>query len=102
MKQHLIAVIYVFFQVHGDAIFKDGVSWTADDNIEDARSATNALGLDEVDTMSWWCDNGGGGTAGIAYVGALCMSYNTNLNEKQDSVAASGFVSLFKIRNIFR
>jgi len=51
--------------------------------------------------MSWWCDNGGGDTAGIAYVGALCMSYNTNLNEKQDSVAASGFVSLFKIRNVF-
>lgn len=89
------------FEVHGDAIFKDGASWTADDNIEDARSATNALGLDEVDTMSWWCDNGGGGTAGIAYVGALCMSYNTNLNEKQDSVAASGFVLAHELGHNF-
>ena len=43
--------------------------------------------------MSWWCDNGGGGVAGIAFVGALCTSYNTNLNEKQRSAAESGFVS---------
>ena len=43
--------------------------------------------------MSWWCDAGGGGVAGIAFVGALCTSYNTNLNEKQRTVAGSGFVS---------
>ena len=43
--------------------------------------------------MSWWCDAGGGGVAGIAFVGALCTSYNTNLNEKQRSAADSGFVS---------
>ena len=43
--------------------------------------------------MSWWCDAGEGGVAGIAFVGALCTSYNTNLNEKQWSAAGSGFVS---------
>ena len=44
--------------------------------------------------MSWWCNAGGGGVAGIAFVGALCSSYNTNLNEKQWSAAGSGFVSI--------
>ena len=51
------------------------------------------MGLVEVDTMSWWCGNGGGSTAGIAFVGALCSSYNINLNEKQSSIASSGYVS---------
>ena len=62
----------------------------------DAREATNALGLVEVDTMSWWCGNGGGSTAGIAFVGSLCSSYNINLNEKQSSIASSGYVSATK------
>ena len=46
--------------------------------------------------MSWWCNQGGGGTAGIAYVGTLCMGdgYNTNLNEGDSSKAVSGYVSL--------
>ena len=45
--------------------------------------------------MSWWCNQGGGGTAGIAYVGTLCMGdgYNTNLNEGDSSRAVSGYVS---------
>ena len=51
--------------------------------------------------MSWWCDNGGGGVAGIAFVGALCTSYNTNLNEKQRSAAESGFVSWNEIMKSF-
>ena len=45
--------------------------------------------------MSWWCNNGGGGTAGIAYLGALCGSYGMNLNEWQDTTSAAGFVSIF-------
>ena len=51
--------------------------------------------------MSWWCDAGGGGVAGIAFVGALCTSYNTNLNEKQRSAAESGFVSWNEIMKSF-
>ena len=81
------------FQVQGNAIYEKGVFWSADDNVYDARAATNAKGLAEVDTMSWWCANRGGSTAGIAFVGALCSSYNINLNEKQSSIASSGYVS---------
>ena len=46
--------------------------------------------------MSWFCDAGGGGTAGIAFLGTLCVSggWNTNLNERQWSAAGTGFVSL--------
>ena len=69
------------------------MTWTADDNINDAREATNE-GNYGVDTMSWWCTPGGGGVAGIAYVGAICSTYNTNLNEKQSYAAGSGFVSI--------
>ena len=43
--------------------------------------------------MSWFCEAGGGGVAGIAFVGSLCGSYNTNLNERQWSAAGTGFVS---------
>ena len=43
--------------------------------------------------MSWFCEAGGGGVAGIAFVGSLCGSYNTNLNERQGSAAGTGFVS---------
>ena len=50
--------------------------------------------MNGVDTMSWWCDYGGGSTAGIAYVGGLCGSYGTNLNEYQSTHSASGFVSV--------
>ena len=79
--------------MQGDAAYKQGVSWTADDNIYNARDESNALNLDGVDVVSWWCNNGGGGVAGVAFVGTLCSSYNTNLNEKQWSSAGSGFVS---------
>ena len=46
--------------------------------------------------MSWFCDAGGGGTAGIAFLGTLCASggWNTNLNERQWSAAGTGFVSV--------
>ena len=46
--------------------------------------------------MSWFCDAGGGGTAGIAFLGTLCSTrgWNTNLNERQWSAAGTGFVSL--------
>ena len=46
--------------------------------------------------MSWFCEAGGGGVAGIAFVGSLCGSYNTNLNERQWSAAGTGFVSSSK------
>ena len=47
----------------------------------------------QKNTMSWFCEAGGGGVAGIAFVGSLCGSYNTNLNERQGSAAGTGFVS---------
>ena len=46
--------------------------------------------------MSWFSASGGGGVAGIAWVGTLCIKqggYMTNLNEKQRTAAATGFVS---------
>ena len=46
--------------------------------------------------MSWFVAKGGGGVAGIAWLGTLCRTYNgymTNLNEKQRTAAATGFVS---------
>ena len=82
-------------KVQGTAIYNEGVTWTADDNIYDARDETNSAGLTGVDTMSWWCNRGGGGVAGIAFVGAICSRYNTNLNEKQRNAAGSGFVSIY-------
>ena len=84
-------------KVQGPSIHKKGVSWTADKNVEDARDATKAADLSGVDIMSWWCNNGGGAVAGIAYKGALCADdgYNINLNEKQYSTAASGYVSIY-------
>merc|ERR1712110_83117 len=93
------------FEVQGDAIFEDGASWTAEYNLEDASSATYALGLDGVDTMSWWCDKDKDwGTEGIAWEGGLCSSsgWNTNLNEKQDSVAASGLLLAHELGHNFR
>ena len=51
--------------------------------------------------MSWWCNDGGGSVAGIAFVGTLCSSYNTNLNEKRGSLAASGFVSALRVKNFY-
>ena len=46
--------------------------------------------------MSWWCAPGGFGVVGTAWVGTLCDSdgWNTNLNERQQSAAGSGYVSL--------
>merc|ERR1719216_801337 len=44
--------------------------------------------------MSWFCNQGGGGVAGMAWVGTLCMhsGYNTNLNEAYSSQAVSAFI----------
>ena len=75
---------------------KSGVSWYADNNIWDAeRASLAAYNSGKVaDTYSWWCNSGGGKTAGIAFRGTLCRTQgsNTNLNEMQETVAASGFV----------
>ena len=82
-------------KVQGKSLFQAGETWTADDNLNDARMATDAAGLRGGTLMSWFCDSGGGGVAGIAFIGGLCKwrGYNTNLNEKQRTVAADGFVS---------
>ena len=74
------------------------MQWTADDNIQDAKAETSAVqgSLTDVDLFAWWCNNGGGSTAGIAYVGTLCNSngYATSLNEYQGTTAAAAYVSL--------
>ena len=82
------------FQVQGDPIYKSGVQWTADNNIYDARTATLEANLNGVDAMSWWCNSGGGGVAGVAFLGALCSSYNTNLNEYWSTQSGAGFVCI--------
>ena len=76
-------------------LYKAGVAWTADDNIQDARAASAEALESDVDLYSWWCNSGGGGVAGIAYVGTTCNSngYQTSLNEYQGSMAGAGFVS---------
>ena len=80
-----------------DVLFKDGVEWTADYNLGDAVKEVQAVQstLPDVDAFAWWCNNGGGSTAGIAYVGTLCHSlgYGTSLNEYQSSIAAAAYVS---------
>ena len=87
------------FQVQGEALFKPGAFWYADNNINEAKQATKEAEdngeFSDITAMSWWCNQGGGGTAGIAYVGTLCMGdgYNTNLNEGDSSKAVSGYVS---------
>ena len=76
-------------------MYQSGAFWTADDNLQDASMATSDAGLSGVTAMSWFCNQGGGGVAGIAWVGTLCMGsgYNTNLNEAYSSYSVSGFVS---------
>ena len=80
-------------KVQGDAVHKSGVTWCADNNVDYAMSATNALNLKGVDTMTWWANDGCGSVAGIAYIAALCSQFGLNLNEKSNSVAQSAYVS---------
>ena len=73
------------------------MQWTADDNIGDAKQESSAVqgSLPDVDLFAWWCNEGGGGTAGIAYVGGLCEKTGsaTSPNEYQSTAASAGFVS---------
>ena len=77
-------------------MYQSGAFWTADDNLSQATAASAASGAD-VTAFSWFVNQGGGGVAGIAWVGTLCMhsGYNTNLNEAYSSQAVSAFVSKF-------
>ena len=78
-------------------LFKDGVEWTADYNLGDAVEEVQAVQstMPDVDLFTWWCNNGGGSTAGIAYVGTLCDSwgFGTSLNEYQSSISSAAYVS---------
>jgi len=90
------------FEVQGSAVYQQGSTWTADYNLWDANAATNSLGLSGVDVMSWWCKrNDGGEYAGMAYIGTLCTSRNTNLNEKQRNTASSGFLLAHELGHNF-
>ena len=75
------------------------MQWTADNNIGDARATTASHqgSLADVDLFAWWCNNGGGSTAGIAYVGTVCNQngFATSLNEYQGTTAAAAYVSCF-------
>ena len=81
-------------QVQGGSLYKPGVHWNAR-NIDDAKTATRDANLNGVTVMSWWCKEGGDGVAGIAFLGTLCKGdgLNTNINEADDRMAASGYVS---------
>ena len=81
-------------QVKGSPLYKGGAIWTADDDLYKAKQETSNANLNGVDTMSWWCDKGGGSVAGMAYVGSLCSDRGVNLNEYQYTTSASGFVSI--------
>ena len=81
-------------------MYQHGATWYADDETDDARKATkNAINSGiKADAFSWWGNDGCGticnNLAGFA-LGKLCSStgWNMNLNEKQSTYAASGFVS---------
>merc|ERR1712088_371228 len=83
----------VTLEVQGDALYQSGAFWTADDNLSQATAASAVSGAD-VTAFSWFVNQGGGGVAGIAWVGTLCMhsGYNTNLNEAYSSLAVSAFI----------
>ena len=93
----MLYFLFLISKVQGSAIYNEGASWTADDDLGNARRATSAANLDGVATMSWWCGTGYGDFIGMAYIGRLCNrgggGRNTNLNERQRSSAKSGFVS---------
>ena len=78
-------------------MYQAGAFWTADENLSQATAASAAAGLNDVTAFSWFVNQGGGGVAGIAWVGTLCMhsGYNTNLNEAYSSQAVSAFVSKY-------
>ena len=88
------------FQVIGDTIYKEDATWNADNNIKDAKAAT-AESESKADVFSWFCNRGGGSTAGMAYVGSLCTDTKININEKQSTAAGSGFVCFKIILTIF-
>jgi hypothetical protein len=86
------------FKVEGTPLYKPGVTWNAWENIKDAKEATIDAGFDSgkngVTVVSWWCapeweDN----VAGVAYLGSLCKSHDTNICEGFDSIGMSGYVS---------
>ena len=83
------------------------MQWTADENLGDARNETIAIhgSLPDVDLFAWWCNSGGGGVAGIAYLGGLCRANTglaTSLNEYQSTAASAGFVSFDFDANVFK
>jgi len=84
----------VTLEIQGDPLYQAGAFWTADENLSQATAASAAAGLNDVTAFSWFVNQGGGGVAGIAWVGTLCMhsGYNTNLNEAYSSQAVSAFI----------
>ena len=73
------------------------MQWNAGDNLKDARKETSAVedSLPDVDLFAWWCNHGGGRTAGKAYVGRLCdkKGWATSICEYQGNPAGAGYVS---------
>ena len=80
----------------GEPLFAEGQTWTSDDNLGDARTFSKNTGITGVTTFSWWTAYGGGGVAGMAWVGTLCHSnyYGTNINEKMSTAAQSAYVNI--------
>ena len=82
-------------------MYQQGATWYADGDIGNARKASNDAinsGI-KADSFAWWGSNGCStkciSAIGMAFPGTLCSSTgnNVNLNEKQSTHAASGFVS---------
>ena len=69
--------------------------WTAEKDIWQAKFESNIARENGIiaDTYSWFCDRGGWGVAGVAFVAELCNVNAVNLNERQRTYAASGYVS---------
>ena len=89
-----------FLQPVGPAIrpqqeWNQNKHWTADNDIWQAKLESNIARENGIiaDTYSWFCNRGGGGVAGVAFVAELCNRRAVNLNERQRTYASSGFVS---------
>jgi len=78
--------------------------WTADNDIWQAKLESNIAARENgiiADTYSWFCNRGGGGVAGVAFVAELCNHRAVNLNERQRTYASSGFVLAHELGHNF-
>jgi len=107
--QHPSLGTEIELEVLEGSLYQQGATWYADGDIGKASKVSNEAmnsGI-KADSFSWWGNNGCStvckNAIGMAFVGGLCSSkdYNNNLNEKQSTYAASGFVLAHELGHNF-